>query len=132
MADVAVHPECPFSVETFDLLAQLKENSKRNFYLAHQEEFKQYVEKPFQKLYCQVVAQLTAQIKKQIKFDIQILPVFDNKNSFYYILEQNSISQGTYLYIILEDYVFRFGLFISDNSVDKKRFISNYRKKSVK
>lgn len=135
MADVAVHPEGPFSLETFDLLAQLEENSKPNFfYLAHQEEFKQYVEKPFQKLYCQVVAQLPSQIKNQLKIDIQIFPDKFN-NTFGYILYQNTSSfssTNTYLFILISKSSFCFGLLIQDSSLDKQRFINNYKQDAVK
>ena len=80
MTEVAVHPECPFSLETFDLLEKFKKDSKEDFYLAHQEEFKKYVEQPLQKLYRHVLAQISGDIIKEIDINIHGKPFFVNCN----------------------------------------------------
>ncbi len=65
--DAELHPECPFSARTSDLLAQLHDKPTREFYLTHKKEFKGHVEEPFQQLFRQVATQLPAQIKERMK-----------------------------------------------------------------
>jgi len=126
MADVAVHPQCPFSVETFDLLVQLKTNSK-DFYIAHEKEFKQYVENPIQQLSRQVAAQLPGEIIKRLELKFNAAPNFKGKNyaSHFYKKQTNPNIIHTNFFITISSVEFRFGLLILDQTDDKKRFIRN-------
>jgi 5-methylcytosine-specific restriction protein B len=45
------NPNSPFSVQTFDLLKSIRDNPTGAFYQAHKEEFKNFLEVPFQKLF---------------------------------------------------------------------------------
>ncbi|MBD0389855.1 MAG: hypothetical protein ICV54_25965 [Nostoc sp. C3-bin3] len=121
MADVTVHRECPFSRETFNLLAQLEQD----FYIAHEEKFKKYVEQPFQKLCSQVAAQLPGEIIKRIEMKLDVVPNV-TRQKYECRLYQKSIdfnSQNARFFINLAQDDFRFGLFIIDNTPDKQRFI---------
>ncbi|MDZ8223452.1 hypothetical protein [Nostoc sp. ChiVER01] len=71
MTEVFVNPECPFSLKSFDLLAQLKKHSSQDFYSKHEEDFKTYIQQPFQQLYQLTIAQLSGEIIKQLHTDIQ-------------------------------------------------------------
>ena len=66
MEKVFVHPECPFSAETFKLLAQFYEDPSLDFRLTHKKDFLKYVEEPFKYILSQVEEQLPDFIKKYI------------------------------------------------------------------
>ncbi|MEG4520230.1 MULTISPECIES: AAA family ATPase [unclassified Microcoleus] len=66
MEKVFVHPECPFSVNTFNLLAQFYENPSSDFYREHKKDFLKYVEEPVKYILSQVEEQLPDFIKKYI------------------------------------------------------------------
>ncbi len=66
MEKVFVHPECPFSVNTFKLLAEFYENPSSDFYMAHKKEFLKYVEEPVKYILSEVEEQLPDFIKKYI------------------------------------------------------------------
>ena len=74
---VFVHPECPFSVETFNLLAQFDENSTSDFYMAHKKDFLKYVEEPLKYISSQVEEQLPNFIKKHINIKYESCCVID-------------------------------------------------------
>lgn len=59
-----------FSSETFDLLTQLNKKPTRDFYLAHEDQLKKYVEKPFQEIVHQVAIQLPDVITKQLELKL--------------------------------------------------------------
>ncbi|MBW4649419.1 MAG: tetratricopeptide repeat protein [Kastovskya adunca ATA6-11-RM4] len=130
MADVTVHPECPFSEETFNLLSQLEQD----FYIAHEEEFKKYVEQPLQKLCHQVAAQLPGEIIKRIEMKLDVAPnfTFNNYECNLYQKSTNFTSQNARLFIDLVQDGFLFGLFIIDKTPDKQRFIQNSQKTLTK
>ncbi|MGB5959147.1 MAG: tetratricopeptide repeat protein [Coleofasciculaceae cyanobacterium] len=134
MADVSIHPECPFSVETFEVLAKLKNSTEDedDFYLEYEEEFKKCVEKPLQELYRHLAAQLPGGISKRL--DINCLPILNYKAMFYNIsaraVENKRNSANFFLTIVKEE--LRFGLFITERSPDKQRFIKNYQDNIVK
>jgi len=134
MADFTVHPECPFSVETFEILAKLNNSTKdeNDFYLEYEEEFKKYVEKPLQELYRHVAAQLPGGISKRI--DINCLPILNYKALYYNIsaraVDNKTNSAKLFISIVKEE--LRFGLFITERSPDKQRFIKNYQDSLVK
>jgi 5-methylcytosine-specific restriction protein B len=59
---VEVSPECPFNITTFELLSKLHTTPKKTIYDDHKQEFKDYLEEPFQRLMLDVAAQLPAPI----------------------------------------------------------------------
>ena len=67
MEKVFVHPECPFSENTFNLLAQFyKKNPRSDFYREHKKDFLKYVEEPVKYILSQVEDLLPDFIKKYI------------------------------------------------------------------
>jgi len=67
MEKVFVHPECPFSVNTFDLLERFYEYPTSDFYMANKKDFLKYVEEPLKYIFSQVEELLPDFIKKYIK-----------------------------------------------------------------
>ena len=128
MTEVFVNPECPFSLKSFDLLAQLKNNSsERYFYLKHEEDFKRYIEQPFQQLYQLTIAQLSGEIIKLINIEIDLsvdlyTPFFEY-NLFSKKMEID-LNNAHFFIRILQDGLW-FGLYISDESVNRQKFIKN-------
>jgi 5-methylcytosine-specific restriction enzyme B len=66
MEKVFVHPECPFSEKTFNLVAQFNENPSSAFYREHKKDLLKYVEEPLKYILSQVEEQLPDFIKKYI------------------------------------------------------------------
>jgi len=66
MEKVFVHPECPFSENTFNLLTEFYENPSSDFYIEHKKDFLKYVEEPVKYILSQVEEQLPDFIKKYI------------------------------------------------------------------
>ncbi|MEG4502035.1 AAA family ATPase [Microcoleus sp. F6_B4] len=66
MEKVFVHPECPFSADTFNLLTEFYENPSSDFYMAHKRDFLKYVEEPLKYIFSQVEELLPNFIKKYI------------------------------------------------------------------
>lgn len=127
-----VQPECPFSVEAFDLLAQLHKKPTLGFYLAHEDEFKKYIEKPFQQLFRQVAAQLPDVITKHINMECEIF-AYPDWNLYYqgafYRKESNSIYDAQLITVINHSQL-TLGLFIGHGSGDKNKFVDNFRKET--
>lgn len=130
MADVTVHPECPFSEETFNLLAP----PEQDFYIAHKAEFKKYVEQPFQKLCRQVAAQLPNQIIKRLELKVEASQNSSNKicvGIFYEKRTRLDLKNNFAILFINLDSDFwlrlRFGLLITDKTKSKQRFIENVK-----
>jgi len=70
MEKVFVHPECPFSADTFNLVAQFNENPRSDFYREHKKLFLKYVENPLKYILSQVEELLPDFIKNYINFRI--------------------------------------------------------------
>jgi 5-methylcytosine-specific restriction protein B len=66
MEKVFVHPECPFSENTFNLLTEFYKNPGSDFYREHKKDFLKYVEEPVKYILSQVEEQLPDFIKKYI------------------------------------------------------------------
>jgi len=66
MEKIFVHPECPFSEKTFELLAEFDKNPTSDFYLAHKKDLFKYVEEPLKYIFSNVEEQLPDFIKKNI------------------------------------------------------------------
>ncbi|MFP4121022.1 MAG: McrB family protein [Coleofasciculus sp.] len=128
MADVTVHPECPFSEETFNLLAQLEPD----FDIAHEAEFKKYVEQPLQQLCRQVAAQLPNEIIKRLELKVKRSQNFSNEicclGSFYDEITMLDLKNNfAQLFIYIDSNWLIFGLLIPDETNDKERFIENVK-----
>ncbi|MEQ9486107.1 McrB family protein [Coleofasciculus sp. F4-SAH-05] len=132
MADVTVNPECPFSEETFNLLAQLDQD----FYIAHEAEFTKYVEQPLQMLCRQVAAQLPNEIIKRLELKVEasqnsyneiFLGLFYHKKTRLDLKNNSAI-----LFICIDSDFLSFGLVIGDKTKSKQRFIENVKNNSNK
>ena len=66
MEKVFVHPDCPFSVETFNLLSKKIAGESPDFYIAHTKNRLKYVEEPLNYILSQVEEQLPDFIKEYI------------------------------------------------------------------
>ena len=66
MEKLFVHPECPFSENTFNLLTDFYKNPSPDFYMAHKRDFLKFVEEPVKYILSQVEEQLPDFIKKYI------------------------------------------------------------------
>lgn len=132
MADVTVHPECPFSEETFNLLAQLEPD----FDIAHEAEFKKYVEQPFQQLCRQVAAQLPNKIIKRLELQLDAYQNSSNKicvGGFYDERTRTDWENNfAILFIRLDSDFLSFGLVIGDKTKSKQCFIENVKNNSNK
>ncbi|MHC5747222.1 MAG: tetratricopeptide repeat protein, partial [Nostoc sp.] len=128
MTEVLVNPECPFSLKSFDLLTQLqKYSTKEYFYLINEEDFKNYIEQPFQQLYHLVIAQLSGEIIKQLNTNIQ-LDNYLNEPFFEYNLFSNTMEaqwDNAHFFIRIIQNGLWFGLYISERSVNRQKFIKN-------
>ena len=78
---VVVNPECPFSEETFELLAQLDATSTAAFYQEHKEEFVAQVEEPFKRVLQDVAKRLPESIRAVMETERRIFAKF-LKNDF--------------------------------------------------
>ncbi|MCC5650172.1 hypothetical protein LC609_10035 [Nostoc sp. XA013] len=128
MTEVFVNPECPFSLKSFDLLTQLKKHStKKVFYLKNEEDFKKYIEQPFEQLYQLVVAQISGEIIKYINTSTQL----DNDLSepfFEYNLFSKTMEfkwDNAHFFIRIIQHGLWVGLYISENSLSRQKFIKN-------
>ncbi|MEG3837827.1 AAA family ATPase [Microcoleus sp. Z1_A1] len=72
MEKVFVHPECPFSAETFNLLAQFYAGQVSDFYMAHKKDCLKYVEEPLKYILSQVEEQLPDCMTKHLNIKDEI------------------------------------------------------------
>jgi len=86
MEKVFVHPECPFSADTFNLLAQFYKNPSSDFYTAHKKDLLKYVEEPVKYILSQVEEQLPDFIKKYINIKYESCCVIDSSKYSVYIV----------------------------------------------
>ncbi|MEH1907635.1 MAG: hypothetical protein V7L05_18800 [Nostoc sp.] len=128
MTEVFVIPECPFSLKSFDLLAQLKKNSsKKDFYLKYKEDFQNYIEWPIQKLLEFVLAQLKGEIIKQLDTKVDLSSSLYHPYFEYNLSSKNlekKFNNARFFIRIVQDW-FWFGLYISETSTERQRFIKN-------
>ncbi len=74
MEKVFVHPECPFSADTFNLLAQFyTAEDCSDFYMARKNHFLKYLEQPLKHIFSQVEEILPDSIKKHINIKLERL-----------------------------------------------------------
>jgi 5-methylcytosine-specific restriction protein B len=129
-------PTYLFSNETFDLLKKLSEKSTGDFYLAQEEQFKKYVEKPLKELIQQVASQLPHKITKRINIQTGISQHDPNPNIFECIFchkkaDLSISNSNAELFIGISELGIFFGFFISESSPDKQQFIQNYQNNLV-
>lgn len=126
--DDTTHPQPTrlFSIETFDLLKQLNEKSTGDFYLAHEEQFKKYLENPFQELVHQVAAQLPDVIKKRLELGKARLTSWENYEASFHS-KSGYPTESANLYILISPSYLLFGFFISSNTIDRARLAANCR-----
>lgn len=118
MEKVFVHPECPFSAETFKLLAQFSENPMWDFYREHKKDFLKYVEEPVKYILSQVEEQLPDYIKKHINIKYEscwFLPSKDGASTVVYRIDYYSFNSMIYpqspqLMLRVENQTLSFGL----------------------
>ncbi len=79
MEKLFVHPECPFSENTFKLLAEFYENPSSDFYREHKKDFLKYVEEPVKYILSQVEELLPNFIKKYIEIEHENFGSFQTK-----------------------------------------------------
>ncbi|WP_377475137.1 MAG: AAA family ATPase [Microcoleus anatoxicus] len=123
MEKVFVHPECPFSPETFSLLAEFSENPSSDFHITHKKDFLKYVEEPVKYILSHVEEQLPDFIKKYINIQyescclIGLTKYSESIVSFsgHYCLFNSLIPQSTQLILILESHRLTFGLEVKEN-----------------
>lgn len=133
---VEVHPKRPFTIKTFDLLAELHRRPKSDFYLAHKEEFKEYVEKPFQQVFNEVAAQLPNQIAEQMETKNRIFAKILKNDwgqggawDFYwgaFYSKGGKRTEDAQLFMWLNHERMEFGFYIGEHgSAQRKRFLRN-------
>ncbi|MEG5063968.1 AAA family ATPase [Microcoleus sp. B3-A4] len=122
MEKVFVHPECPFSVETFSLLTEFYENPMWDFYREHKKDFLKYVEEPVKYILSQVEEQLPDYINKHININYEscwFLPKYCESRVVYRVdySSFNSIihPQSPQLMLRIEDRTLSFGLEVKEN-----------------
>ncbi|MDJ0515923.1 MAG: hypothetical protein QNJ74_06510 [Trichodesmium sp. MO_231.B1] len=146
MVDIFVHPESPFSVETYNFYREIETISREldeidvlNYYDSHKLEFKTYVEKPLEEIANRVSNQLFLEIEvyKECVLDDFIL----GNNQFYFYLyphkqESENMEINTCLFMnfpgehINNNYpTLNIGMYVDGSSPDKKRFLDNYQGK---
>ncbi|MBN3891797.1 MAG: tetratricopeptide repeat protein [Nostoc sp. JL31] len=134
MTEVFVNPECPFSLKSLDLLAQLKKHSnKRDFYLKNQEAYKSYIEQPLEQLYQFTIAQISGEIRKLLntnavlKYNFHI-PYFEYR---LFLKQIDSENNKAHFIIQITQEAFYFGLYIPETSNDRQKFIKNIQTNKI-
>lgn len=68
----ATEPSSPFSYQTFKLLGALHETPTKSFYEANKEDFRQYLEEPFQNLFREIAGRLPSRISEVMETKIRL------------------------------------------------------------
>ena len=139
MEKVFVHPECPFSENTFNLLAQFNENPSSNFYMAHKKDFLKYVEEPVKDILIQVEYLLPDFIKEYINIKCekvgQIIAINDLQSIAYSVAlglkDFYSLDNNPQLMISFEEQRLTFGFYSNIKDIPEiiDNYYSNYRPK---
>ncbi|MEG4999966.1 McrB family protein [Microcoleus sp. B4-D4] len=132
MEKVFVHPECPFSTDTFNLLTEFCENPSSDFYRAHKRDFLKYVEEPLKYIFSQVEEQLPDFIKKyiNIKWE-QFGSIVETKGlqsiaySIFFSFEDIYYGDNAYLMLRFDNQDLTFGFCTKFNEIDG--IIDNYQ-----
>ncbi|MFB8794850.1 MAG: AAA family ATPase [Microcoleus sp.] len=131
MEKVFVHPDCPFSADTFRLLAQFYENPSSDFYMAHKKDFLKYVENPLKDILIQVEYLLPDFIKKYINIKWEQLgSIVETKGlqsiaySISFGCEDINYRENAYLMLRFDNQDLTFGFCAEFNDIDC--IIDNY------
>ena len=131
MKKVFVHPECPFSENTFNLLTEFYENPSSDFYMAHKRDFLKYVEEPLKYIFSQVEDLLPDFIKKYINIKWEQLgSIVETKGvqsiaySISFGCEDINYRDNAYLMLRFDNQDLTFGLCAEFNNIDY--MIDNY------
>ncbi|MEG4106929.1 AAA family ATPase [Microcoleus sp. S13_C5] len=137
MEKVFVHPECPFSESTFNLLAQFyKKTPRSDFYREHKKDLLKYVEEPVKYILSQVEYLLPDFIKKYINIKCekvgQIIAINDLQSIVYSVAlglkDFYSLDNNTQLMISFENQKLTFGFYSNIKNIPEiiDNFYSNY------
>jgi len=74
------HPECPFTLQAFDLLDRLHEQPTIDFYLENQQQFQTYIEEPFQRVMRLVAGRLSEPVRSIMSTDKRVFSRFTKKD----------------------------------------------------
>ncbi len=137
MEKVFVHPECPFSENTFNLLAQFyKKNPRSDFYREHKKDFLKYVEEPVKYILSQVEDLLPDFIKKYINIKYEkvgeSIAINDSQSIAYSValgLEAlSSLDNNPQLMIKFENPKLTFGFYSNIKNIPE--IVDNYYSKN--
>ena len=130
MEKVFVHPECPFSVETFNLLAQFYAGKMPDFYMEHKKACLKYVEEPLKYILSQVEQQLPDFMKKHlnIKYEIwacDIQTQYENSPAYGLGLCFHDSDNSSKLILQLQESRLIFGFYAAEEFLS--RMVINYQ-----
>ncbi|MEK0195478.1 McrB family protein, partial [Microcoleus anatoxicus] len=132
MEKVFVHPECPFSENTFNLLAEFYENPSSDFYMAHKRDFLKYVEEPVKDILSHVEEQLPDFIKEYIDIKHESFAPIKTKYlqstvvySVDYCFNGRTASESAKLMLRVENQRLTFGLYTQNNLFEL--MVDNYK-----
>ncbi|WP_341732219.1 AAA family ATPase [Microcoleus sp. EPA2] len=127
-----VHPECPFSENTFNLLTEFCENPSSDFYMAHKKDFLKYLEEPLRYIFSHVEELLPDFIKKyiNIKWE-QFGSIVETKSlqsiaySIFFSFKDIYYGDNAYLMLRFDNQDLTFGFCTKFNEIDG--IIDNYQ-----
>jgi 5-methylcytosine-specific restriction protein B len=130
MEKVFVHPECPFSVNTFNLLAKFYAGQVPDFYMAHKKDCLKYVEEPLKYILSQVEELLPDCMTKYLNikdeiwaFDIETK--YETSPAYGLTLCLNDSDNSSKLILLLQESRLIFGFCAAD--VFFKQMVTNYQ-----
>ncbi|MEG3922034.1 AAA family ATPase [Microcoleus sp. T3_A4] len=135
MEKLFVHPECPFSENTFNLLTNFYKNPSSDFYMAHKRDFLKYVEEPLRYIFSHVEELLPDFIKKYINIKWEQLGSIVETNGLQSVAYSVAFGYGDINYIEDAHLMLRFdnqdltfGLYAEFNELDyiRDKYESNY------
>ena len=128
-----VHPECPFSVNTFNLLTEFYKNPSSDFYREHKKDLLKYVEEPVKDILSHVEEQLPDFIKEYIDIKHESFAPIKTKYlestvvySVDYCFNGRTASESAKLMLRVENQRLTFGLYTQNNLFEL--MVDNYKK----
>jgi 5-methylcytosine-specific restriction protein B len=132
----AANQDCPFTARTFKCLRGLHKNPTRDFYNKHKDDFKAYLENPFQDIFRKVAEKFTFQMRDYLEVE---------KGLFSRILKNDWGKGGAWdfywgafypkggkriedaqLFVWINQNIFEFGFYIGEYGIEQRqRFLSN-------
>jgi 5-methylcytosine-specific restriction protein B len=130
MEKVFVHPECPFSENTFNLLAKFYAGQVPDFYMAHKKDCLKYVEEPLKYILSQVEEQLPDCMTKYLNikdeswaFDIETK--YETSPAYGLTLCLNDSDNSSKLILLLQESRLIFGFWAAEDFF--KQMVINYQ-----